>query len=317
MINEKFGSLLFMIRSAWFIVVVIFLYMGCSGRGLSESVNDDSVVAVINESDITVKELRIEIKQLMRQFRVKNLKEITKEEKILLKTNALNRIIQGLLLKKEAKSNRIFISRNEYRDAFQNVTNGYQENTFSEYLKVEGVSPEAWNKKFRNNILIKKLIREVVNKKIIVREDEIKKYYASHHLEFQKEEQVRALHIMTETESEIKYILKQLKSDKKKFSYLAQMHSLGPEGPAGGDLGYFEMGQMPEEFDGVFSLGMGQISDTIKTPYGYHIFMLIDKKPASQMTFDDSRKNIYNILLRKYESKVFKTFITNLKKNLK
>ena len=81
----------------------------------------------------------------------------------------------------------------------------------------------------------------------------------------------------------------------------------------GGDLGYFEAGQMPEEFDGVFGLNIGQISDTIKTPYGYHLFKVIDKKPAGPMTYGESNKIIYSKLLREEQSRAFKKWIVKLR----
>ena len=118
---------------------------------------------------------------------------------------------------------------------------------------------------------------------------------------------------MVESEREIRNILKQLNSKKEDFSLLAKRHSLGPEGPLGGDLGYFEAGQMPEEFDGVFKLNVGQTSDTIKTPYGYHLFKVVDKKPASQMNFDDSYKIIYNKLMREEQSREFEEWVIKLK----
>ena len=74
------------------------------------------------------------------------------------------------------------------------------------------------------------------------------------------------------------------------FSNLAIKFSLGPEGIRGGDLGYFEEGQMPEEFDGVFKLKLNKISDVIQPPYGYHILKVIDKKPARKMEFNEARK---------------------------
>ena len=118
---------------------------------------------------------------------------------------------------------------------------------------------------------------------------------------------------MVDSESKILDILKQLKSDKRAFSELAQMYSLGPEGPLGGDLGYFEAGQMPEEFDGVFKLKVGQVSDSIKTPFGHHIFKVIDKKPASEMSFSESKKVIFNKLLREKQSREFNKWIVKLK----
>ena len=70
---------------------------------------------------------------------------------------------------------------------------------------------------------------------------------------------------------------------------------------------------MPEEFDGVFNLKVGQISKSIKTPYGYHLFKVVDKKIAAQMTFDDSSKIIYNKLLRYKQSAAFEKWMVDLK----
>src|SRR5262249_33189679 len=61
----------------------------------------------------------------------------------------------------------------------------------------------------------------------------------------------------------------------------------------GGDLDYFGRGRMVPEFDqAVFAMQAGEISDPIKTPYGYHVIKLVDKKAATTRTLAEVRQQI-------------------------
>ena len=120
---------------------------------------------------------------------------------------------------------------------------------------------------------------------------------------------------MVETEDEIRQIQKELKGKQKQFSELAKEYSLGPEGPQGGDLGYIESEQMPEEFEVVFELKKGKVSDIIKTPYGFHLFKVVDIKQARKMDFDESKIIIKKILIQDLQDKGFQDWFLKIKKN--
>ena len=90
--------------------------------------------------------------------------------------------------------------------------------------------------------------------------------------------QIRASHILVSTLDEAKTVISELE-DGKDFAKLAKKYSSCPSKEQGGDLGFFSKGQMVKEFeDAAFSLKKGEISDPVKTQFGYHIIKLTEKR---------------------------------------
>jgi len=159
-------------------------------------------------------------------------------------------------------------------------------------------------------------IEEVVNSKVTLSEKDLKTYFEKHRGEFQKGEQVRALHILVPTEEEAREILKWIKTGRD-FSELAREYSQSLEGAEGGDMGYFEAGHLPEEFDPIFHLKPDEVSDIIQTPYGFHVFKVVDNKPARQSLFEESRDEIHARLLQRAQEKAFREWLTEIRKTAK
>lgn len=89
---------------------------------------------------------------------------------------------------------------------------------------------------------------------------------------------VRASHMLVKTMEEAKEILEELKNGAS-FSKLANERSLCPSKKRGGDLGFFTRGKMVREFEkAAFALKKGEISDAVKTKFGYHIIKVTDRK---------------------------------------
>ncbi len=90
--------------------------------------------------------------------------------------------------------------------------------------------------------------------------------------------QVKASHILVDN----KALATELKDKIKKgesFEELAKKHSSCPSGKSGGDLGYFKKGQMVKPFeDAAFSLPVGQVSEPVKTQFGWHLIKVYDAK---------------------------------------
>ena len=294
-------------------IFFLFLLFACSDKVVIENTSDNTLVAVVNGSEIVASEVRTEIRFLISQFRIKNKNNLSYEEKLQLKLNGLNRTIRNRLLIMEAAAMNISVSREEYEEALRLIKSGYEEDSFNKIIKIRGIAPKLWDKKFKNNLIIEKLIKRNHVGEAIINNEELREYYDSHQKEFKKNQEVRARHIMVATESEARLLYKKIKSNKIKFLKMAKIHSLDPVDFSRGDLGYFSADQMPEDFDVIFNLKINQVSEIIKTPYGYHIFMVIDKKPARQMDFDESKKIIYNNLLIDRQAKAFDSWLLMLK----
>lgn len=91
--------------------------------------------------------------------------------------------------------------------------------------------------------------------------------------------QVRASHLLVETEEEAKQLRESILTDGKDFGDVAAEVSLCPSGAKGGDLGFFGKGQMVKEFeDACFTMEINEVSEPIQTQFGWHLIKLTDKK---------------------------------------
>ncbi len=303
-----------MIKNKWLAGFVLGMCLAsCSNSSSTDELDDNVTIATINSEEVSLERFKVEFKVHKKKFRVQGAGELSAEELIWLKNRALEQIIQNILFRQEAKKNNIGISQEELSEELLKSEVGYLEDSFDKRLEFEGLSRQEWEKGIENNLLINKLINNFVNSKVSVSDDEMLRYFEANEARFHKSEQVRALHIMVETEEEIRQIQKEFRSKQKDFSDLAKEYSLGPEGARGGDLGYFEVGQMPEEFDNVFKLKIDGVSDIIRTPYGFHLFKVVDKIEDRKMSFDESKKQIEQVLLQELQDKAFQKWMVQLK----
>ena len=298
------------------IVSVIFLLNSCfDNNSRMEAIGSDQVVLTVNGEKITAKQFDKVLNEKKQIFRVQNFEELKTEELVWIKTRGLNEIIRNTLIAQEIAKENISIEQNVLESNLRKAREGYLEGAFEKTLDLEGISIADWEKSIEKKLLTNELIHQQVNSKVSLSDKELRDYFDKNHNEFHKKEQVKALHIMVESEEEIREIQKKLRSKQKTFPALAMEYSLGPEGAQGGDLGYFEAGQMPEEFDDVFKLKINKVSDIIKTPYGFHLLKVVDKIEERKMNFEESKGKVEKILLQHLQDQAFQKWFLKLKQN--
>ena len=138
-------------------------------------------------------------------------------------------------------------------------------------------------------------------------ERELQEYYKNHLSDFKTPERVRVRHILAANESTAKTLRAQ--ANQHNFESLAREHSIAPEGTSGGILGPFVKGGMPAVFEVAFHLKPGEISETLKSNYGYHLIMLLEHYPKQQQAFPEVRSKIAATLRKVKQEEHFSKWV--------
>ncbi|MFN3406549.1 MAG: peptidylprolyl isomerase [Caldimicrobium sp.] len=189
-------------------------------------------------------------------------------------------------------------------------------------------NPSIKNKILENEKML--LAEEFLQRKLsnlTVTEEEMRQYYEKNKSNYREPEGVQLKHILIFVDSKegkvaeeralnrAKQIRAQLLKGAK-FEELAKLHSDDlASRDKGGDLGILRKGDtIPEFEEKVFSLKVGEISEPIRSPYGYHIVKVVKKIPASQLSFESVKDRIKEDLLKEKEKEQLEKEIENLKK---
>ncbi|MFH1935051.1 MAG: SurA N-terminal domain-containing protein, partial [Pseudomonadota bacterium] len=146
--------------------------------------------------------------------------------------------------------------------------------------------------------------------KVVIKDREIEEYYEYNIDTFLQPKEVKARHILLklgqdaaeEEEKKVREKATKVLEEARKgndFATLAKKYSEGPTKSEGGDLGYFTAGRMVKPFeDTAFKMKKGEISDLVRTRFGYHIIKVEDVKEARTKALDEVRDQISKILLK-------------------
>jgi peptidyl-prolyl cis-trans isomerase C len=153
----------------------------------------------------------------------------------------------------------------------------------------------------RNKLLMETLLQDIG--KAAATPDALKKAYDDAAKNLGNEQEVRARHILVPTEDEAKAVLVEIKKGTD-FAELAKQKSKDPGAAAeGGDLGYFVKEQMVPEFaETAFKLNKGQVSDPVKTQFGWHIIKVEDKRSKPVPEFEKVKDQVETYVQRKAQA---------------
>ena len=187
------------------------------------------------------------------------------------------------------------------------------ENVLSFLIDMKIVSKAAEDKKVADSEEFKKRLAFARNRllmdsllagegKAATTPDAMKKVYEEASKQITGEQEVRARHILVETEDEAKAVKAELDKGAD-FAELAKKKSKDPGSADGGDLGFFTKEQMVPEFSAVaFALEPGKISDPVKSQFGWHVIKVEEKRNRKAPDFEQVRPQIENYVTRKAQA---------------
>mgnify|MGYP001611871493 CR=1 FL=1 len=174
---------------------------------------------------------------------------------------------------------------------------------------------KALLKAAHEKIIVSKLIEIEVDRKIKLEPDEASKYYESHKEEFMAPLLLRASHILMTTEEDANAVRTELDTGAD-FEALAKSRSTDNTATRGGDIGYFQKGQLIPEFEEqAYKLSKGQMSPVFKTQFGYHIIKLTDRIEPALKDFKIVKPRLEKQILNEKRSRTLKALVGKIKGN--
>jgi foldase protein PrsA len=207
---------------------------------------------------------------------------------------ALDSLISQKVVELEAKKQKIAVSEKDIQNELDKYYEQYGgKEVFNQALVQKGFTLDQVKKDLELSVKVNKLLAP----RIKISEEERKTYFEENKATFAQEKQVKASHILVDTEQKANEIKDKLAKGED-FAKLAKENSTDPGSKGnGGDLGFFGKGQMVKEFEeAAFALKVGEISAPVKTQFGYHIIKLTEIKDAKEANYEQSKDKISDIL---------------------
>ncbi len=180
-------------------------------------------------------------------------------------------------------------------------------------------SPEVEEKlqDLRKRLVVESFLKKKVEAESQLSDADLQKFYDQNKDKFKAPEQLKASHILVKSEAEAKDILAKIKAGGN-FEELAKKNSSDSSAAKGGDLGWFGKGAMVPPFEkAVSALKEGQVSEVVKTDFGFHIIKLTGKRDAGIRPLEEVKDQIKGAIMPQKQQEVFQKIKEELKKNAK
>ena len=289
-------------------VLAAALLAACERGGTATTSPRDRPVATVNGTAISAEALRRELA----------LARAGDGEELPL-TDALRRrtaedLVERTLLLAEAERRGVGAPPAEVERAFEELRAQYPGDAFEAELAKEELGPGDVKARLADQLTVARLFETAVFPDVAVTEEAARRHYEEHAADFEQPAQVRALHIVTRSRDEAEKAHAELRRRPKTFAEVARRVSISPEGREGGDLGWFGRDSgMPEVFDACFDLPVGRLSSVVPSPYGFHLFKVLERRPARRRPFAEVREEIARGLLRDARAKAQDDFVAELR----
>ena len=243
----------------------------------------------------------------------------------------LDDMIGYKLLIQEAKARKIAVPDAEIEAQIAQIRSQFPtQQQFEQALAAQKLTLEDVREDARSEMSVEKLVEGEIAAKIAVKPEAVNDFYQKNQDKFQQGPRVRASHILIsfpqnadaaakqQAKTKAEGILKDLKAGKD-FAAAAKESSQDPGSAVnGGDLGFFEKGQMVPPFEqAAFALNPGEMSELVESQFGYHIIKVAEKQTQRVVPLDEAKGQIEQYLGQQNRQAETEAFVNTLKTKAK
>lgn len=241
---------------------------------------------------------------------------------------AVEQLVGDKLLDVEVREFNIDVTDAELDVALEDVRrqNNREPEQFVQLLAEEGYTLESYKAFMRKHLARLKLVNLKVRSRVKVSDEDLRAEYARFSRMEGEDPEVHARHILVKVdpgapaekvkaaEEKAQALAAEARRPGVDFVELAKAKSEGPSASDGGDLGFFKRGMMVPEFDKVaFALQPGEVSDPVRTRFGFHVIRVDERRAAEVAPFEDVRDQLRERLLRGQMEKYTAQYVQELK----
>jgi foldase protein PrsA len=240
------------------------------------------------------------------------------------------------VLKQEAASFEVEVGEQDVQAEIAKIKDMFDgdEERFNAALKKQNLTLEQLTRSLSDNLLLDRM-KAAVTSDLTVTDEEAKAYYQEHRSDFVQQEERKTSHILispfpsaddSSSASQADWDAAQAEAEKVRgeiqngadFANVAKKYSDdATTKESGGALGLITKGQMVPAFEeAVFSLKKGELSEPVKTQYGYHLILVKDIVPEEQLSYDEASQSIKSTLLTNKQDEAWKTWLAGKEKAL-
>lgn len=252
-------------------------------------------------------------KEALKQQKSKILDQMITEKILLQKAKEKGLDKETDKLKEDANK-----EKESYKKNFTDAQGKFDQAKYDEWLKNYGFTEETFTKVLMDNDLFQK-VQDDATKDVKVDDKAAEDYYNENKYQYlETPAKFHAAHILVATEDEAKKVKERL-NNKEDFAKVAAEVSTDPGSKdKGGDLGEGSYSDFVKPFvDGVVATKVGEISDPVKSNYGYHIIKVISKDDIKIKKFETVKDDIKATVLKSEQQKAFSTILEQWKKDAK
>jgi len=284
------------------------------------------VVARVNNNPIYDDQLNATVKSDLAKFRRYGMRKEDPNLVKRLQRRTLDKLIGDELIYQESRKLTIEDIDTKVEQEFKSLEKKYGRGKGMEkYLKMNHLTAEKVRESLKARIRVDEYLKKQGILEPDISEKQIRQAYEDNPDSYSRAESIKVSHILiaidsnagTEAKEEARKKAEQIREEilgGKDFAEMARKYSDCKSASDGGCLNYIRRGYMPEEFDKVaFAMEKEELSDLVKTRFGYHIIKVLDKKPAGKIPYEQVRSFIKKFLQEKESKKKLATHIENLK----